>query len=177
MYHGSEVTKKALFGKALRIKARVLPKNAQKYRVWNPDSSPHKRQSDKSYLPNQAVRARSRPLSASAPFCDPTVIGNLDRIEYWWRDAPLPWFFIAFSFYDDSTNWEGCQYSEQIYSLKFEKIWCFDKNKKTAGEKTSELRMKKKIQNEKIFMWFMHKRREIYIKKWIFMYLIGFIAQ
>ncbi len=23
-----------------------------------------------------------RTLSASAPFCDPTVIGNLDRIEY-----------------------------------------------------------------------------------------------
>ena len=59
-----------------------LSKNAFNSHAFESDSSPQKRQSDKSYLSNQDMRTRLRTLSASAPFYASTVIGNLDRNEY-----------------------------------------------------------------------------------------------
>ena len=59
-----------------------LSKNAITSHASESDSSPQKRQSDKSYLSNQAMRTRLRTLSASVPFYVSTVIGNLDRNGY-----------------------------------------------------------------------------------------------
>ena len=60
----------------------------------NPDSSPPKRQSDRSYLPNQALRHRPRTLSAAAPFPPPPDDDLLIRGSYSLRAAPLSW--VAF---------------------------------------------------------------------------------
>ena len=146
-----------------------LPKNAQKHCVWNPDSSPHKRQSDKSYLPNQAERARrvrfrQAPLFAIRRLSGTLTGSNTDDAMHLYHD------FYCISFLDDSTNWEGCQYSEQIYSVKFEIFWCFI-------EKQKNLPMNTKGRDEKIFIPVMHKKHEIYMKTWIFMYGIGLVAQ
>ena len=73
-------TKKAPFDQNGKIPQ--LSKNAMNSHASESDSSPQKRQSDKSYLSNQAMRTRLRTLSANAPFCASTVIGNLNRNEY-----------------------------------------------------------------------------------------------
>ena len=73
--------KKSVLRQALRIKARDYRKT---HKNIAPEIPIALRINDsRTNLICQTKLARpTRPLSASAPFCDPTVIGNLDRIEY-----------------------------------------------------------------------------------------------
>ena len=81
MYHGCGVTKKAFFGKLFVSKHEYYRKTHTNIAFEIPialrinDSRTNLICQTKQYAP-------LRTLSASAPFYDPTVIGNLIRTEY-----------------------------------------------------------------------------------------------
>ena len=81
MYHGMRVTKKALLG-TLCLSKHEYYRKTHKYIAFEIPIALRINDSRTNLICQTKLARPTRPLSASAPFCDPTVIGNLSRIEY-----------------------------------------------------------------------------------------------